>query len=200
MKNIAVLISGRGTNLQAIIDAQHHNKIQGKVVLVISNKSDAYGLKRAQKAKIKTLVINHKDYKSREDHEAAINIILKKKNIDLIILAGYMRILTKHFINSYKNQIINIHPSLLPSFSGMNSQKQAFDYGVKITGCTSHFVDYEVDSGPIILQDFVYIQESDTLNSLREKILKKEHEILVKSINLFCNNQLQIVGRKVKIM
>ena len=200
MKNIAVLISGRGTNLQALIDKHIEKSLNGDIKLVISNNAEAYGLQRAQKASIKTIVINHKNSKTREEHDKKILNILKDYKIDLVVLAGYMRIITTVLIEPYRNKIINIHPSLLPAFPGIHSQKQALDYGVKITGCTTHFVHEEVDGGPIILQSSVHTSNNDTVDSLSAKILVEEHKILTKSVTLFCEDKLKIDGKKVTIL
>lgn len=196
---IAVLISGRGTNLQALIDAQSEGRLSGQLVLVISNNPEAQGLIRAQKAGIETVVIPHQDYPSREAHDQAIMDVLKKKEIDLVVLAGYMRLLTPMFVRSYRHRIINIHPALLPAFPGLHAQKQALDHGVRVSGCTTHFVDEGTDTGPIILQKAVPVYQWDTEESLSARILEKEHEILVESVNLFCEGRLVIKGRKVFI-
>ncbi len=194
---IGVLVSGSGTNLQAIIDS---NIPSCEIALVISNKPDAFALKRAEKHDIPFKVINHKDYDSREAFEQQLIKCLDEKGVELIVLAGFMRVLTPFFVNHYKHRIINIHPALLPSFPGVNSAKQAFDYGVRFTGCTVHFVDDGVDTGPIILQSVVEITQDDTLDSLLEKIHAQEHKIFPESIRLFCEGKIKIEGRKVKIL
>lgn len=166
--NIAVLISGHGTNLQSIIDHIKVGKLKCNLAAVISNKADAYGLKRAKKAKIPAYFIDHKDI-PREEHEKKIIEILKKHKIDLVILAGYMRILTPYFIRQYKNRIINIHPALLPSFPGTDGYGDTWRYGSKVGGCTVHFVDEGVDTGPIILQKINPVKENDTLESFKKR-------------------------------
>lgn len=196
---IAVLISGSGTNLQAIIDHVENEDIPAELALVISNIPEAYGLVRAKKYNIPTSIIEHKKYPSREDFDKEIVSVLKKHNIDLVVLAGYMRIITPYFVKNFKNRIINIHPAILPSFPGTHAQKQAFDYGVKITGCTIHFVDEGTDTGPIILQSAVPVMDGDTLEILTARILKEEHKNLPLAIKYFVEGKLEIKGRKVFI-
>ena len=199
MIDIGVLVSGRGTNLQAIIEAIEEGKIEGKIKIVISDNLDAYALKRAEQHNIETQYINHKEFKNREDYDKKIVETLENKEVGLVVLAGYMRILSSYFIKAYKNKIINIHPALLPSFPGLRAQKQAVEYGVKISGCTVHFVDEGMDSGPIILQSAVEVSEDDTEESLAERILKEEHQIYSQAIQLFSQGRLIIKGRKVYI-
>ena len=199
MVNIGVLASGRGTNLQAIIEAIGDGKIAGEIKVVISDNPDAYALKRAQQYLIDTRYIDFNGFKNREDYDKEMIKTLKEKKIDLIVLAGYMRILSPYFIGTYKNKIMNIHPALLPSFPGLHGQKQAVEYGVKISGCTVHFVDEGVDSGPIILQKAVEVSVDDTEESLAEKILEEEHQIYPRAIQLFSKGRLIIKGRKVFI-
>jgi len=194
MKDIAVLISGSGTNLQSIIDKQDNYKVS----VVVSNKQDAYGLERAKKAGIPAIFIDHKGLE-REEHEKKIVEVLDKHNIDLIVLAGYMRILSPFFVKKYKERLINIHPALLPSFAGTDGYGDAWKYGVKVSGCTVHFVDQGVDTGPIILQRVNEIKENDTLESFKQRGLKIEHEALPQAIKLFCDDKLEIKGRKVRI-
>lgn len=199
MKNIAVLISGHGTNLQSIIDHIKKGKLKCNLAVVISNKTDACGLKRAKKAKVPAYFIDYKDI-PREEHEKRIIKILKKYKVDLVVLAGYMRILTPNFIRQYKNRIINIHPALLPSFPGTDGYGDTFNYGCKVGGCTVHFVDEGVDTGPIIIQKTNEIREDDTLESFKERGLKIEHQALPEAIRLFCEGRLRVEGRKVKIL
>jgi len=199
MINVGVLASGRGTNLQAIIEAVEEGRIEGKIKIVISDNRAAFALKRAKQNNIETKYINFKSFKNREDYDKKIMECLKEKDVDLVVLAGYMRIISPYFIKMYKNRIMNIHPALLPSFPGLHAQKQAVEYGVKISGCTVHFVDEGVDSGPIILQKAVEVKDNDTEESLAEKILKEEHQIYPRAIQLFCQGRLIIKGRKVFI-
>ena len=199
MINIGVLASGRGTNLQAIIEAIEEGKIEGRISIVISDNRDAYALKRAEQHNIETQYINFKKFKKREDYDKEIIKTLEEKKIDLVVLAGYMRILSPYFIRTYKNKIINIHPALLPSFPGLHAQRQAVKYGVKVSGCTVHFVDEGVDSGPIVLQRAVEVKDDDTEESLAERILKEEHQIYPRAIQLFSEDRLVIKGRRVFI-
>ncbi len=199
MINIAVLASGRGTNLQAIIDAIKAEKIDGKIKIVISDNPEAYALKRAQNNQIDTMVFPYKQYKSKEEYEQEILNCLITNNIDLISLAGYMRLLGSRIIKEYRHRIINIHPALLPSFQGLHAQRQAIEYGVKISGCTVHFVDEGMDTGPIILQKAVEVRQSDSEETLSKRILEYEHQLLPRAIQLFAQNKIHIQNNKVYI-
>ena len=197
MINIAVFISGRGSNFKSINEAIKRKLIKNaRISIVISDNSEAYGLTYARQHEIPYEIITHPDKNVRDNN---ILNTLHKKNIALICLAGYMKIISSKIIGNYYNKIMNIHPSLLPSFPGLNAQKQALDYGVKITGCTLHFVDSYVDHGPIILQRAVEVNDEDSVNSLSEKILQYEHEIYPLGVKLFVENRLFISGRKVFI-
>lgn len=200
MQKFAVFISGNGTNLQAIIDSQKKGEIKADLALVVSSNEKAFGLKRAETAGIKTLVFNPANYTNRQSVDRDIVIALKEHKIDFIVLAGYMRLLTPYFIKNYPNKIINVHPSLLPSFKGANGIKDAFTYGVKQTGVTVHFVNEKMDNGPIILQDTVKINENDTLETLEEKIHRVEHRIYPMAVALFADNRLTVKGRRVTIL
>lgn len=200
MQKFAVFVSGNGSNLQAIIDAVKAGEIKAELALVFSNDRKAYALERAHAAGIETLCLVRKDYATPQSFERDIVIKLKERNIDFIVLAGYMLILSNFFVKQYPKNIINIHPSLLPSFKGRNGIKDAFTYGVKVTGVTVHFVNEKMDNGPIILQDSVKIQKDDTLETLEEKIHKIEHQIFPKAIALFAEDRLKVVGRKVTII
>ena len=195
--NIAVFVSGSGTNLQAIIDAVKSGYIKAKIALVLSDNKEAYALERAKKAEIETLFLDPKVFNSKIDFDKEIIKNLKARHVELIALAGYMRVLTPHFIREYKDRIMNIHPALLPSFKGLNGVKDALDYGVKITGPTVHFVTEKVDAGPIIAQAVVEITDDDTEDSLREKVHKEEHKIYPKAIKDFTEGRLEVHGRKV---
>ncbi len=199
MINIGVLASGRGTNLQAIIEAIEGGKIEGRINIVISDNRDAFALKRAKQNNIETQYVDFKSFKNREDYDKEIIKALEEKKIDLVVLAGYMRILSPFFINAYKNKIMNIHPALLPSFPGLHAQRQAVEYGAKVSGCTVHFVDEGVDSGPIVLQKSVEVKDDDTEELLAERILKEEHQIYPKAIQLFSEGRLMIKGRRIFI-
>lgn len=198
--NIAVLISGSGTNLQAIIDNIESGYIKANLKCVISNMKNAYGLERAKKHNIPAIFIDHKKYKSRLDHEKEIIKILKENEVELVILAGYMRLLTSHIINEYKNKIINIHPALLPSFPGTDGYGDAWKYGVKVSGCTIHFVDEGCDTGPIILQGINPIYPDDDFESFKKRGLEIERKKYPEAIKLYCEGKLKIEGRKVKIL
>ena len=201
MEKLGVLISGSGTNLQSIIDNIKEGYIKNaEISVVISNLEDAYGLKRAEKNNIPAYIVDHNDYPDRESFENKLIEILDAYEINYVILAGFMRVLTKHFIDYYKNRILNIHPALLPSFPGVDAQKQAFDYGVKFSGCTVHFVDSGVDTGPIIVQAVVPVLQNDTEETLKKRILAQEHKIYPFAIKLLVEKKLSIVGRKVKIL
>ena len=199
MINIGVLASGRGTNLQAIIEAIEEGEIEGRINIVISDNRDAFALKRAKQNNIETQYVDFKSFKNREDYDKEIIKALEEKKIDLVVLAGYMRILSPFFINAYKNKIMNIHPALLPSFPGLHAQRQAVEYGAKVSGCTVHFVDEGVDSGPIVLQKSVEVNDDDTEELLAERILKEEHQIYPKAIQLFSEGRLIIKGRRIFI-
>ena len=185
---IGVLISGRGSNMKAIIDACLDNYISASVSVVISNKKDAAGLDLAKKYDIPTLFIDPKKYDSKESYEIALSEALETYKLDLVCLAGYMKILGKHFIEKYRGKLINIHPSLLPAFKGLDAQKQAYEYGVKIAGCTVHYVDETVDGGKIIMQDSVDVLNTDSLDDLEKNILKKEHKLYPKAIKWVIEN------------
>lgn len=195
MLNIAVFISGGGTNLQAIINAVKENKINGKIKLVFSNRKNAYGLIRAQNESIDTFYLNRKKFFSDEEYDERILEELERKNIDLIVLAGYLNILSSKFVSKYSNRIINIHPSLIPSFCGdgfygENVHKAVIKSGVKFTGATTHFVDENVDTGAIILQDVVPVFINDDFETVAKRVLEIEHEILVKTVKAFCDNKI----------
>ena len=195
MMNVAVFISGGGTNLQVIIDAIKENKINGKIKLVFSNRKNAYGLIRAQNESIDTFYLNRKKFFSDEEYDERILEELERKNFDLIILAGYLNILSSKLVSNYSNRIINIHPSLIPSFCGdgfygENVHKAVIKSGVKFTGATTHFVDEKVDTGAIILQDVVPVLINDDFETVAKRVLEIEHEILVKTVKAFCDNKI----------
>lgn len=192
---ISVLASGRGSNLQAIIDSIEKGYIKNaRIVIVISDRENAYALERARKHKIPAKFVNPKKFQSKDDYESEILKILEERKIDLICLAGYMRLVGKNILNKFKGRIMNIHPSLLPSFPGTHAQKDALEYAVKISGATVHFVDEGIDTGPIIIQACVAVFDDDTVETLSERILKEEHRIYPLAIKLFLKNY-----RRVKI-
>jgi phosphoribosylglycinamide formyltransferase-1 len=195
---LGVLVSGSGTNLQAIIDACESGKIPAEVKVVVSNKPGVYALERAKKHGIPNYVVDHKLYQTREDFEREVIKILKEHEVELVCLAGFMRVLTPFFLRAFPGRVINIHPAILPSFPGVNAQKQAIDYGVKFSGCTVHFVDEGVDTGPIIIQAVVPVYDDDTEETLRERILKEEHRIYPMAIKLIAEGRVSVEGRKVR--
>lgn len=199
MRNIAVFASGRGTNFSAIIGAVNEGLIKAKIALLVCDNPKAGAIARAKRAGIKIALVKREDFSDKKDFAAQIIAHLKENKIDLIVLAGFMRILSPQIIREYKNRILNIHPALLPSFKGAHGIKDAFDYGVKVTGVTVHLVDEKMDHGPIILQQEVKIAEDDTLESLEAKIHKLEHKLYPQAIKLFLEGKLKVVGRKVKI-
>lgn len=196
---LGVLVSGRGTNLQSIIDHIEAGKIPARIEVVISDKREAYALERAKKHGIEALFIDPKAYPSREEFERAVGDELEKRGVELICLAGFMRILSPYFVNRFKNRIINIHPALLPSFPGLHGQGQAVNHAVKISGCTVHFVDEGVDSGPIIIQAAVPVFDDDDEDTLAARILKCEHKIYPTAIKLIAEGRVKVEGRKVCI-
>ena len=199
-KNIGVLVSGRGSNLQAIIDWCANERIPAKISVVVSDQEQAYALTRAAHAGIPAYTVKLSDFnRLKEAYEQRIAQILSEHKVQLVCLAGYMRIVGDVLLKAYENRIINIHPTLLPSFPGLHGQEQAWRYGVKYSGCTVHFVDSGLDTGPIILQAVVPVQDEDTSDTLAERILEQEHLIYPEAIKLYCENKLVIEGRKVKI-
>lgn len=196
---IAVLVSGSGSNLQAIIDASEKGEIPCRVGLVISNKADAYGLVRARKHGIPTEVISHRDFSSREEFDQRLVEILRKSGAELVCLAGFMRVLTPVFVRAFPNRILNIHPALLPSFPGTHGPKQALDYGVRFSGCSVHFLDEGVDTGPIVVQAVVPVYDEDTEETLAARILIQEHKIYPMAIRLFFQGRLKVEGRRVRV-
>jgi phosphoribosylglycinamide formyltransferase-1 len=195
---IAVLVSGRGSNLQAIIDNIEQGTLPAELAVVISDQADAYALERAKKHNIPASHVSAKGYRGkRDEYDALLVKELQQRNIDLVCLAGFMRIITPTLIRAFPNRILNIHPSLLPAFPGLHVQKKAIDHGVKFSGCTVHFVDEGMDTGPIIIQAVVPILDTDTEDSLSERILKQEHKIYSRAIQLFAEGRLKVVGRRV---
>ena len=199
-KRIAVFASGFGSNLQALIDYNNKHGLNGDIVLVFSNNKDAFALERAKKNKIKAVFMDPARYSSREQYDSEIIEMLEEEKVDLVVLAGYMFLLSQEFVDRFKNKILNIHPALLPSFKGTHGIKDAYRYGVKVTGVTVHFVDEDLDSGPIILQEAVDIDPDDSVEELEEKIHKVEHKIYPEAVKYFCEDRLEIDGRRVKIL
>ena len=200
---VAVLASGRGSNLQAIIDAIESRVLQAEIVAVISNRKEAVALERARKHNVPDLFVDPKPFAgrpdSREAYDRALLALLEQRHVELVLLAGYMRIVTAVLINAYSNRMMNIHPSLLPSFPGLDVQKKAIEWGCKLAGCTVHFVTEGVDEGPIILQAAVPILDSDTPEKLAARILDQEHKIFPRAVQLFAEGRLKVDGRRVLI-
>jgi phosphoribosylglycinamide formyltransferase 1 len=196
---IGVLISGSGTNLQSIIDAIEAKKLDARIEVVLSNKADAHGLVRAQNHGIRTEVLDHKAFASREAYDQAVVDLLRARGVELVVLAGFMRLLSPVFVKAYSNRIMNIHPALLPSFPGLHVQKKALDHGVRFAGCTVHFVNEECDEGPIIIQAVVPVFPDDSEEHLAARILKQEHRIYPRAIQLYAEGRLHVVGRRVLV-
>ncbi|SEM32410.1 formyltetrahydrofolate-dependent phosphoribosylglycinamide formyltransferase [Syntrophus gentianae] len=196
---IGVLVSGSGSNLQSIIDSIEQGRLDAEIKVVISNIHDAFALKRAQNHSIPTLVISHENFETREAFDEAIVRALKSNRIELVVMAGFMRIITHVLLDAYPGKIMNIHPALLPSFPGMHAQRQAVDYGAKFSGCTVHFVDSGVDSGPIIIQAVVPVLDDDTEETLSARILKEEHRIYPQAIQYFASGRIRLNNRRVMI-
>ena len=194
---IGVLVSGSGTNLQAIIDAIETKRLDAKIEVVLSNNADAQGLVRAQNHGVPTTVLDHKQFPSREAYDQAVVDILRARGVDLVVLAGFMRLLSPVFVKAYSNRIMNIHPALLPSFPGLHVQKKALEHGVRFSGCTVHFVNEECDEGPIIIQAVVPVFPDDSEESLAARILKQEHRIYPRAIQLYAEGRLRVEGRRV---
>lgn len=196
---IGVLISGGGTNLQAIIDAIEAKTLDAKIEVVLSNRADAYGLVRARNHGIATEVLDHKKFSSREAFDEAVVEILHRRSVELVALAGFMRLLSPVFVKAYSNRIMNIHPALLPSFPGLHVQKKAVEHGVRFSGCTVHFVNEECDEGPIIIQAVVPVFPDDSEETLAARILKQEHRIYPRAIQLYSEGRLRVEGRMVLV-
>jgi len=196
---IGVLASGGGTNLQAIIDRCQDHSLDAEIAVVICNNPDAGSLDRAAKAGIATQCINHRDFSEREAFDRTVVNALQGAGVELVVLAGFMRIITQTFIDAYPNRVINIHPALLPSFPGLHVQQQAIDYGARFSGCTVHFVDGGVDTGPIIIQAVVPILQDDTADTLAARILEQEHRSYPRAIQLIAEGRVHVDGRKVTI-
>lgn len=195
-RKLGVLVSGHGSNLQAIIDAIAEGRLDATITIVISNKKDAQGLERAKQAGIETLYINHANYGTREEFDRVVVAQLKQRDVTLVCLAGFMRLLSDEFVKAYPNRILNIHPALLPSFPGLDAQRQAWDHGVKVSGATVHIVTAELDAGPIILQATVPVRDDDTAEILAARILIEEHQIYTKAIELMLDGGWRVVGRR----
>jgi len=194
---LGVLASGGGSNLQAIIDRCRDGSLQAEIAVVIANNPDAGALERAQRAGIAARCVNHRDFAGREAFDAALVATLRAAGVELVVLAGFMRIITRVMLDAYPYRIINIHPALLPAFPGLHVQQQALDYGARFSGCTVHFVDGGVDTGPIIIQAVVPVLPGDTSDSLAARILEQEHLIYPRAIQLFAEGRVRVEGRTV---
>lgn len=197
---IGVLVSGNGSNFQAILDALESGRItNGRIACLISNTADAYALERARKHNIPALVLDHKGYANRAAYDQALVALLQEHGVQLVVLAGFMRLLSPVMVEAFPHAIMNIHPALLPAFPGLDAQQQALEYGVRYTGCTVHFVDTGTDTGPIIQQAVVPILADDTVESLSQRIHGEEHRIYPEAVRLFCAGRLRVEGRRVHI-
>jgi phosphoribosylglycinamide formyltransferase-1 len=196
MPRLGVLISGRGSNLQAILDAVAERRLAAKVAIVISNVESAYGLTRAAAAGVPTHVLSHRGFATREAYDAALVDALRTAKVDLVCLAGFMRLLSPVFVDAFPHRILNIHPSLLPSFPGVNAQRQALEHGVKITGVTVHLVDRDLDAGPIVMQRPVEVRDDDTVETLTARVLEEEHRLYPLAIQRVLDGGWTVVGRR----
>jgi phosphoribosylglycinamide formyltransferase-1 len=196
---LGVLASGRGSNFQAIIDEIEAERLDARIALLITDNLSAFAIERAKKHGIDYLVMIPKEYSSKDDFFITVAEELKKRNVGLVVLAGFMRIVRKPLIEAFRNRIMNIHPALLPAFPGLHGQRQAADYGVKISGCTVHFVDEGMDTGPIIIQAALPVSQDDTEETLSKRILRLEHRVYPEAIRLFAQGRIEVEGRKVRI-
>ncbi|MDR3581037.1 MAG: phosphoribosylglycinamide formyltransferase [Oryzomonas sp.] len=197
---LAVLVSGNGTNLQVVIDRIEAGEINARMVCVVSNRQDAFALKRAEQHGIPTIIHEIGAYANRQAYDTALVEILRNQDVQLVLLAGFMRILTDVMVNAFPHAIMNIHPALLPAFPGLHAQQQALEYGVRFTGCTVHFVDIGTDTGPIILQAVVPVEADDTEETLAARIQQEEHRVYPEAVRLFCAGKISMNGRRVRIL
>jgi phosphoribosylglycinamide formyltransferase-1 len=196
-RRVGVLISGRGSNLQALLDAQKDGRLGGEIVVVISNVPEAAGLERARRAGVPALACPHQG-KPRQDHELEVTRLLQEHAVDLVCLAGYMRLLSDTFVDAFPGRILNVHPSLLPAFPGTHPQRQALEHGAKVSGATVHFVDRTLDGGPIVLQEAVPVEDDDTEDTLAARILAAEHRLYPRAVRLVLDGGYRIDGRRVR--
>jgi phosphoribosylglycinamide formyltransferase-1 len=199
-RRIGVLISGRGSNLQALIDAIAGGPLEAEIAVVISNKADAAGLVRASEAGIETLVLDHRAHATRDDYDRAVARELRGRRVSLVCLAGFMRLVGPSLLGEYPNAMLNVHPSLLPAFPGVDAQRQALEHGVKITGATVHLVTDQLDGGPIVLQSPVPVLEHDTIDSLSARILIEEHRIYPEAVQLILDGRWRVEGRRFRLL
>jgi phosphoribosylglycinamide formyltransferase-1 len=196
---VGILISGSGTNLQAILDRVADGSLRARIGLVVSNRPGVRGLERAAAAGVPTQVIEHRGYARREDFDAALVDALRRAGVELVVLAGFDRLITRVLLGAFRDRVINIHPALLPAFKGLHAQRQAVEYGVRVTGATVHFVDEDVDHGPIILQGAVAVDPDDTFETVTARVLEVEHRLYPAAIQLFADGRLEVAGRRVRI-
>jgi phosphoribosylglycinamide formyltransferase-1 len=196
---VGILISGSGTNLQAILDRVADGSLRARIGLVVSNRPGVLGLERAAAAGVPTQVIEHRGYARREDFDAALVDTLRRAGVELVVLAGFDRLITRVLLGAFRDRVINIHPALLPAFKGLHAQRQAVEYGVRVTGATVHFVDEDVDHGPIILQGAVAVDPDDTVETVTARVLEVEHRLYPAAIQLFADGRLEIAGRRVRV-
>jgi len=197
---VAVFISGRGSNLKALLEARDAGELDVNIGLVVSNRAAAGGLEHAAAHGVPSAVLSHREFSSRKDYEVRLLELLGEHEVDVVVLAGFMRILTGHFLSQFPNRVLNIHPSILPAFPGVDAQAQALDYGVALSGCTVHFVDEGTDSGPVIEQAVVPVLPDDDRDSLAKRILAQEHRILPRALSLLVSGRLEVHGRKVRVL
>jgi phosphoribosylglycinamide formyltransferase-1 len=195
-RNLGMLISGRGSNLQSIINAIQDGRLNARIVLVLSNKADAYGLERAREAGLDTLVLNHRSFPSREAFDLAMVDALHSRGVELVCLAGFMRLLSPAFVQAFPDRILNIHPALLPAFPGLHAQRQALEHGVRVAGATVHLVNADLDAGPIVAQAAVAVRDDDTEDTLSARILLEEHRIYPEAIGRILDGGWTIQGRR----
>jgi phosphoribosylglycinamide formyltransferase-1 len=197
---VGILISGRGSNMVSLLEGMRDGSIRGEPAVVFSNAPDAPGLARAAELGVPTEVLSHKGFKPRQEHEKRVIEILRRHEVELVCLAGYMRLLSPLLVGAFRGRILNIHPALLPAFPGLHAQRQALDYGAKVSGCTVHIVDEECDHGPIVLQAVVPVLDDDDEDSLSDRILEQEHKLYREAVALYCAGRLQVEGRRVRVL
>jgi len=197
---IGILLSGRGSNMAALVEAMRDGRIHADPAVVVSNVPDAPGLRRADAWGIETAVVDHRTVRPREAHERRVVEILEERRVDLVCLAGYMRLLSPYFVSRFRGRILNVHPALLPAFPGLDAQKQALEHGAKVSGCTVHFVDEECDHGPIVVQAALPVLEDDTVDTLSARILEQEHRLYAEAASLYFEGRLRIDGRRVRVL
>lgn len=197
--SLAVLLSGRGSNFAAIHEAIARGELDARIAVVISNRADAGGIGRAREWGYRGVVLPHREYASREEHEAAVVAAIEENGADVIVLAGYMRLLSASFVQRFRGRILNIHPSLLPSFPGVDAQRQALEHGVKVSGCTVHLVDEQLDGGPILVQRAVPVENDDTVETLAARILEQEHRAYVEALQIVISGKYRVEGRRVVV-